>query len=79
MIPDLWRFGPGICPMNQNDRRHRIPRDVATKRDIDFNMVKFDYTNYCKTTCSALGIAKEEAKRERHATSPGRQFPQFAL
>lgn len=27
----------------------------------------------------ALGNAKEETKRERYATSPERQFPQFAL
>lgn len=69
--------------MNQNDRRHQIPTRCHETGYIDFNMVEFDYTNYCRTARNALGIAKERegggAKRERHATSPGRQFPQFAL
>lgn len=79
MILDLRRIGPGIYPMNQNDRRHQIPTRCHERRNIDFNMVKFDYTNYCRTALGALGITKEEAKREQHATSPWRQFPQFAL
>lgn len=67
--------------MNQNDRRHRIPtRRVVTKRgDIDFNVVKFDYANYCRTTRNALGITKEEAKRERYVTSPSNLLSNFLI
>lgn len=78
MILDLWRNGVAEFASWIKTIADTEYRPAATGWDIDFNMVKFDYTNYCRTTRNALGIAKEQAKRERHATSPGRQFPQFA-